>query len=152
MRVFFLKEPNRPWSDMQWGLCCCDDVIEHTGPDSWALKDFFLSSFARAMMHQQNDIRQTAIYGVGIIAMCGGPNYTSSLADFVQPLIQVIETPDSRSDDNNLCTENAISAMTKVDSLFTWRFHTRFFASKICATSFNLVNNSSMKDQSILNT
>lgn len=99
---------------MQWGLCFVDDLIEHTGPQSWALKDFFLPSFLRGVMHQQNDIKQTAVYGVGIAAMTGGPEYTAALAEFVPLLIQIIEANDSRSDDNNICTENAISAMTKV--------------------------------------
>ena len=26
------QEPDRPWSDHQWGLCIFDDVIEYTGP------------------------------------------------------------------------------------------------------------------------
>ena len=26
-----LLEPNRPWSDTQWGLCIFDDLIEYTG-------------------------------------------------------------------------------------------------------------------------
>ncbi len=103
---------------MQWGLCFVDDLIEHAGPQSWALKDFFLPAFARAMAHQQNDIKQTAIYGVGVAAMFGGPDYTATLAEFVPPLIQLIESADSHSDDNNICTENAVSAMTKVGYLF----------------------------------
>ncbi|VDM00719.1 unnamed protein product [Schistocephalus solidus] len=116
VHVVKLLEPNRPWSDLQWGICFWDDVIEHAGPQSWALKDFFLPTFAAALMHQQIDIRQAAIYGIGVAAMCGGPDYTAVLGDFVGPLIQLIEAADSRSDDNNVCTENAISAMTKVST------------------------------------
>ena len=26
-----LLEPNRPWSDLQWGLCIFDDLLEYTG-------------------------------------------------------------------------------------------------------------------------
>ena len=28
-----LLEPNRPWSDLQWGLCIFDDLIEYTGAE-----------------------------------------------------------------------------------------------------------------------
>ncbi|VDD82167.1 unnamed protein product [Mesocestoides corti] len=114
VHVVKLLEPNRPWSDMQWGLCFCADLIEHTGPQSFALKDFFIPAFARAIMHQQNDIRQTAIYGIGVAAMFGGPNYTATLADFVPPLIQIIEAPDAATEDNNICRENAVSSITKM--------------------------------------
>ena len=30
--VFCFQEPQRPWTDHQWGLCIFDDVIEYTGP------------------------------------------------------------------------------------------------------------------------
>ncbi|VDK40821.1 unnamed protein product [Taenia asiatica] len=113
VHVVKLLEPNRPWSDMQWGLCFCADLIEHAGPQSFGMKDFFIPSFARAVMHRQNDIRQMAIYGIGVMAMYGGPDYTATLTDFVPPLMQIIESPDAASDENNLCRENAVSSMTK---------------------------------------
>ncbi|CDI96909.1 importin 5 [Echinococcus multilocularis] len=114
VHVVKLLEPNRPWSDMQWGLCFCADLIEHAGPQSFSMKDFFIPAFARAIMHRQNDIRQMAIYGIGVMAMYGGPDYTATLTDFVPPLMQIIESPDSASDENNLCRENAVSSMTKI--------------------------------------
>ena len=99
---------------MQWGLCFCADLIEHTGPQSFTMKDFFLPAFARGIMHRQNDIRQTAIFGIGVMAMHGGPEYSSTLTDFVPPLVQIAEAPDAATDENNLCRENAVSSMTKV--------------------------------------
>lgn len=65
-------------------------------------------------MHRQNDIRQTAIYAIGVMAMFGGEAYIQTLTDFVPPLVQTIETPESSSDENNMCRENAVSSMTKV--------------------------------------
>ncbi|CAL8094141.1 unnamed protein product [Calicophoron daubneyi] len=113
--VFCVKllEPNRPWSDLQWGICLWDDVIEFGGAHSWQYRDFFLPTFVQSVNHQQPDVRQAAIYGIGVAAMKGGPEYNTILPDFVAPLIQLIESPDSKSEDNNLCTENAISAITK---------------------------------------
>lgn len=113
--VFSVKllEPNRPWSDLQWGLCLWDDVIEFGGTQSWQYHQFFLPQFVQAVQHQQPDVRQAAIYGIGTAAMKGGPEYNTVLSEFVTPLIQLIENPDSKSDDNNECTDNAISAITK---------------------------------------
>ena len=37
-----LLEPNRPWSDLQWGLCIFDDLIEYTGPTSAKYQQIFM--------------------------------------------------------------------------------------------------------------
>nr|CDS33564.1 importin 5 [Hymenolepis microstoma] len=114
VHVVKLLEPNRPWSDLEWGLCFCADLIEYAGPQSFAMKDFFIPAFARAIMHRQNAIRQTAIYSIGVMAMFGSEGYVPTLTDFVPPLIQIIESPESSSDENNMCRENAVSSMTKI--------------------------------------
>ncbi|KAA0199807.1 Karyopherin (importin) beta 3 [Fasciolopsis buskii] len=127
--VFCVKllEPGRPWSDLQWGICLWDDVIEFGGTQSWQFHEFFLPTFMQAVHHQQPDVRQAVVYGIGVAAMHGGPEYNAVLSNFVAPLIQLIEAPDAKSSDNNLCTENAISAITKVSNfllrLFLFLFH-----------------------------
>ncbi|CAH8680380.1 unnamed protein product [Schistosoma rodhaini] len=116
LMVFCVKllEQNRPWSDLQWGICLWDEIIEFTGTQSWQFHQFFLPTFVQAVHHQQPDVRQAVVYGIGVAAMKGGPEYNQILSDFVGPLIQLIEAPDSKSEENNLCTENAISAITKI--------------------------------------
>ncbi|CAH8670565.1 unnamed protein product [Schistosoma margrebowiei] len=116
LMVFCVKllEQNRPWSDLQWGICLWDEVIEFTGTQSWQFHQFFLPTFVQAVHHQQPDVRQAVVYGIGVAAIKGGPEYNQILSDFVGPLIQLIEAPDSKSEENNLCTENAISAVTKI--------------------------------------
>ncbi|KAH8867942.1 Importin-5 [Schistosoma japonicum] len=116
LMVFCVKllEQNRPWSDLQWGICLWDDVIEFTGAQSWQFHQFFLPTFVQAVHHQQPDVRQAVVYGIGVAAIHGGSEYNQILSDFVGPLIQLIEAPDSKSEENNLCTENAISAITKI--------------------------------------
>uniref|UniRef100_A0A0R3TTP8 TOG domain-containing protein n=1 Tax=Rodentolepis nana TaxID=102285 RepID=A0A0R3TTP8_RODNA len=114
VHVVKLLEPNRPWSDLEWGLCFIADLIECGGPQSFAMKDFFIPAIARAIMHRQNSIRQTAIFSIGVMAMFGCENYVPTLTDFVPPLIQIIESPESSSDENNMCRENAVASMTKI--------------------------------------
>nr|CAH8872708.1 unnamed protein product [Trichobilharzia regenti] len=116
LMVFCVKllEQNRPWSDLQWGICLWDDVIEFTGTQSWQFHQFFLPTFIQAIQHQQPDVRQAVVYGIGVAAINGGPEYNEILSNFVGPLIQLIEAEDSKSEENNLCTENAISAVTKI--------------------------------------
>lgn len=99
---------------MQWGICLWDDVIEFTGHQSWQFHQYFLPTFVQALTHQQADVRQTVAYGIGVAAINGGPEYNQVLTDFVPTLIQLIEAANSKSEDNIVCTENAISAVTKV--------------------------------------
>lgn len=118
---------------MQWGICLWDEVIEFTGTQSWQFHQFFLPTFVQAVHHQQPDVRQAVVYGIGVAAIKGGPEYNQILSDFVGPLIQLIEAPDSKSEENNLCTENAISAVTKVRfNNFQMHFSAQFVPFVVC--------------------
>merc|ERR1719347_273876 len=48
-----LLEPNRPWSDLQWGLCIFDDLIEYTGPTSAKYQQIFLQRMMACITSQQ---------------------------------------------------------------------------------------------------
>lgn len=59
-------------------------------------------------------MRQAAAYGCGVLGQFGGPDYAQICATALQPLIQLIEAPNSREVENVNPTENAISAVTKI--------------------------------------
>ena len=40
-----LLEPARPWSDLQWGLCIFDDLVEYTGPECQKYESIFLARY-----------------------------------------------------------------------------------------------------------
>lgn len=61
-----------------------------------------------------SEVRQAAIYGCGVLGMCGGPNFAGVCAEIMPFLLQVINSPDSRSTDNISATENAVSAIAKI--------------------------------------
>merc|ERR1719471_832181 len=42
-KVSQLLEPARPWSDLQWGLCIFDDLVEYTGPECQKYESIFLA-------------------------------------------------------------------------------------------------------------
>ena len=42
-QVSQLLEPARPWSDLQWGLCIFDDLVEYTGPECQKYEGIFLA-------------------------------------------------------------------------------------------------------------
>lgn len=57
---------------------------------------------------------QAALYGIGVMAMCGGPDFSPILREVLPTLIAVVTAEDSRSEKNVSATENAISAVCKI--------------------------------------
>ncbi|CAG8482986.1 1549_t:CDS:10, partial [Ambispora gerdemannii] len=98
----------------QWALCVIDDVVEFTGPASWNYKDHFLEKMIASLLDPASDVRQAAAYGVGVCAQFGGENYAEATAASLSSLFQIINSSDSRSEENVYATENAISAITKI--------------------------------------
>merc|ERR1719187_603098 len=109
-----LLEPNRPWSDLQWGLCIFDDVIEYTGPASHKYQELFLPRLLGCVASNQPEVRQAAAYGCGVLGQCGGAGYAQTCAQAVPLLVEVIQATNSRQPENINPTENAISAVTKI--------------------------------------
>ncbi|TRY67741.1 hypothetical protein TCAL_02908 [Tigriopus californicus] len=112
--VVKLLDKSHPWSDHQWGLCIFDDVIEFLGPASTKYKDHFIQPLLHYLGDKQAEVRQAAAYGCGVLGQFGGPEYAQICATALQPLIQLIEAPNSREVENVNPTENAISAVTKI--------------------------------------
>ncbi|CAG8599846.1 7803_t:CDS:10, partial [Ambispora leptoticha] len=98
----------------QWALCVIDDVVEFTGPASWNYKDHFLEKMIASLLDPASDVRQAAAYGVGVCAQFGGENYADAIAASLSSLFQIVNSSDSRIDENVYATENAISAITKI--------------------------------------
>lgn len=59
-------------------------------------------------------MRQAAAYGCGVLGQFGGPAFAPVCAQAIPLLVQVIQSPDSRSEVNLNPTENAIAAVTKI--------------------------------------
>ena len=59
-------------------------------------------------------VRQAAAYGCGVMGQFGGPGFAQWCKEAIPRLVQVIQAPDSREQENVNPTENAISAVTKI--------------------------------------
>lgn len=68
----FVQEPERPWSDHQWGLCIFDDVIEYGGPACVKYQNLFLAPMLGHITNKSPEVRQAAVYGCGVLGMHGG--------------------------------------------------------------------------------
>jgi len=113
-KVSQLLEPARPWSDLQWGLCIFDDLVEYTGPECQKYEGIFLARMLACVSSPQPEVRQAAAYGCGVLGQFGGPGLAAAAAQAVPLLCEVIQAPDSRAVENINPTENAISAVTKI--------------------------------------
>ena len=83
-------------------------VILHT------LIKFYSQPLLGYITDKQGEVRQAAAYGCGVMGQFGGNGFAPICAQAVPLLIQVIQAPDSRSEDNLNATENAIAAITKI--------------------------------------
>jgi len=109
-----LLEPARPWSDLQWGLCIFDDLIEYTGPTSAKYQQIWFPRMLSCVTSSQPEVRQAAAYGCGVLGLCGGASLAAAAAQCLPPLCEVVNQADSRQPENVNPTENAISAVTKI--------------------------------------
>eukprot|EP00053_Salpingoeca_punica_P016388 m.154222 g.154222 ORF g.154222 m.154222 type:complete len:1113 (+) comp16954_c0_seq1:146-3484(+) len=106
--------PPHPWWELQWALCAFDDVIEACGPKSFEYSKFFLPHMLSYINHHTADVCQAAAYGVGVMSVCGGPEYVPVLKDALPRLLALINDPQARTAGNVAATENAISAVVKI--------------------------------------
>lgn len=109
-----LAGADRSYTEVQWSICVMDDCVEFTGQHSIKYKEFFLPLFINGMRSEHPEIRQASAYGFGVIGKNGGPSFAQDCAQSIPILVQMIQDPESRSDLNNLATENAISSVTKI--------------------------------------
>ncbi|KAJ3273865.1 Importin-5 [Terramyces sp. JEL0728] len=105
---------NKDAPSRQWALCVFCDLIEFTGPASVQYQPFFLSKMATSLADPSPDVRQAAAYGVGVCAKFGGPNYAQLCVESLPHLFNIVNDSNSRSEENTMATENAISAIGKL--------------------------------------
>ncbi|KAI8073867.1 armadillo-type protein [Gongronella butleri] len=98
----------------QWATCVFDDLVEYTGPASFNYSQYFVQPLLTSLSDNSTELRQAAAYGVGVWAQFGGPSYADACAAAIEPLFAMINQPESRTDDNVMATENAISAVAKI--------------------------------------
>jgi HEAT repeat protein len=110
--VHFLQHENP--SARQWALCVFDDLVEFTGPQSFAYSSHFLERMVNSIQDPNNDVRQAAAYGLGACGQFGGPQYADACSAALNPLFAIINDPKARDVDNVYVTENAISAVSKI--------------------------------------
>jgi len=100
--------------ERQVALCVFDDVMEHCGPHAVALLPSFLPSMIRDLTDPDPAVRQAAVFGIGVVSYQTPAQLAPHVIVVVEKLKHFIEKPDSRTKENGMATDNAISSIGKI--------------------------------------
>jgi hypothetical protein len=54
------------------------------------------------------------VYGAGVCALFGGPKFDAYVPGVKDTLIKIVTSPDSRDEENDCATDNAVSSLLKI--------------------------------------
>ncbi|KAG0582851.1 hypothetical protein M758_3G093200 [Ceratodon purpureus] len=95
-------------------ICVFDDVAEQCGDAAIKYYEGFLPFLLEACNDASADVRQASVYGIGVCAEFGGAAFKPVVRDALVRLNNTISQPTSRSTDNIMATDNAVSALGKI--------------------------------------
>jgi len=97
------------------GLAMIDDVVEIAGAGSHKYIAEFMPHMLRySRSETSEEVRQAALYGVGLCAEHGGPAFTPFVAEATETLLQALRNRDARDDDRESATDNAAASLGKI--------------------------------------
>ena len=108
----FARSPDS--TQRQWALCIYDDVLEFCGDQSWSYQNHIRQPLVDGMQDMVPANRQAACYGVGIAAQKGGAPWSDFVAQSLEVLFSICQTPYAREDDHVYATENACASISKI--------------------------------------
>eukprot|EP00252_Welwitschia_mirabilis_P001402 TRINITY_DN11268_c0_g1_i1.p1 TRINITY_DN11268_c0_g1~~TRINITY_DN11268_c0_g1_i1.p1 ORF type:complete len:1174 (+),score=249.39 TRINITY_DN11268_c0_g1_i1:398-3523(+) len=95
-------------------ICIFDDVAEQCQEAAVKFYDTYLPFLLEACNDPSADVRQAAVYGIGVCAEFGGSKFKPLVGEALSRLEAVISQPNSREADNVMATDNAVSALGKI--------------------------------------
>ncbi|XP_071735518.1 uncharacterized protein [Rutidosis leptorrhynchoides] len=105
---------DRTSEEKRIAICIFDDVAEHCREAALKYYDTFLPYVLEACNDTSTDVRQAAVYGVGICAEFGGVAFRPFVGEALSRLDAVIRRPDALHPDNVMAYDNAVSALGKI--------------------------------------
>ncbi|KAF7052188.1 hypothetical protein CFC21_060321 [Triticum aestivum] len=95
-------------------ICIFDDVAEHCREAAVRYYDTYLPSLLEACASENPDVRQAAVYGIGICAEFGGSSFRPHTGEALSRLYNVIKHPNALDLDNAMAYDNSVSALGKI--------------------------------------
>ncbi|KAF5725527.1 importin-5-like [Tripterygium wilfordii] len=99
-------------------ICIFDDVAEQCRETALRYYDTYLPFLLEACNDENSDVRQAAVYGLGVCAEFGGSVFKPLVGEALSRLNVVIRHPSAIQPENVMAYDNAVSALGKI-----CRFH-----------------------------
>ncbi|KAL8142865.1 hypothetical protein V2J09_015897 [Rumex salicifolius] len=95
-------------------ICIFDDVVEHCREAALRYYETYLPFLLEACNDENPDVRQAAVYGLGVCAEFGGPVFKLLVGEALSRLNAVISHPSATNPENLMAYDNAVSALGKI--------------------------------------
>ncbi|KAK7400133.1 hypothetical protein VNO78_11333 [Psophocarpus tetragonolobus] len=95
-------------------ICIFDDVAEQCRDAAIKYYDTYLPFLLEACNDETPDVRQAAVYGLGVCAEFGGSVFKPLVGEALSRLNTVIQHPNALHSDNVMAYDNAVSALGKI--------------------------------------
>ncbi|KDO54437.1 hypothetical protein CISIN_1g001249mg [Citrus sinensis] len=99
-------------------ICIFDDVAEQCREAALKYYETYLPFLLEACNDENQDVRQAAVYGLGVCAEFGGSVVKPLVGEALSRLNVVIRHPNALQPENLMAYDNAVSALGKICQLF----------------------------------
>ncbi|CAB4253038.1 similar to Saccharomyces cerevisiae YMR308C PSE1 Karyopherin/importin that interacts with the nuclear pore complex [Maudiozyma barnettii] len=97
-----------------FALVALGDIIQYYGELTASFKDSFISTVLTYLVSPDPQIRQGAAYVIGACSQYAPNTYGDVCISALNTLIQVIQIPDAKTEENQTATENSSSSIAKL--------------------------------------
>ncbi|XP_023517621.1 importin-5-like [Cucurbita pepo subsp. pepo] len=105
---------DRTAEERRIAICIFDDVVEHCREAALRYYDTYLPFLLEACNDENPDVRQAAVYGIGVCAEFGGSVFKPLVQEALSRLDVVIRHPNAQQSENVMAYDNAVSALGKI--------------------------------------
>ncbi|KAL8159533.1 hypothetical protein V2J09_001070 [Rumex salicifolius] len=95
-------------------ICIFDDVAEQCREAALKYYDTYIPLLLEACSDESPDVRQAAVYGLGVCAEFGGSAFKPLVGEVLSRLNVLIQHPNAQQSDNVMAYDNAVSALGKI--------------------------------------
>eukprot|EP01024_Parvocaulis_polyphysoides_P034901 TRINITY_DN3090_c0_g2_i5.p1 TRINITY_DN3090_c0_g2~~TRINITY_DN3090_c0_g2_i5.p1 ORF type:complete len:431 (+),score=97.19 TRINITY_DN3090_c0_g2_i5:151-1293(+) len=109
-----LVEQTQPADFQRIGVCVMDDILDYTHNGGLKYVNQFMPVLVNSCSSDNPDLRQCAVFGVGLVAERHPTLYPQYHAQVMDRIMAILKDPNCNTEDNQLSTDNAISALGKI--------------------------------------
>ncbi|KAL9274571.1 Importin-5-like protein [Drosera capensis] len=95
-------------------ICIFDDIAEHCREAAVRYYDTYLPFLLEACNDENSDVRQAAVYGLGVCAEFGGSVFKPLVGEALSRLNVIMQDPNALLPENVMAYDNAVSALGKI--------------------------------------